>query len=61
MFYERILPTRRGSNPQPPDHQSDAHPTVPPRATPAMIISYYENELDNLGKYLNCMFPVSSS
>ena len=27
---ERMLPTRRGSNPQPPDHQSDAHPTEPP-------------------------------
>ena len=26
-----MLLTRRGSNPQPPDHQSDAHPTEPPR------------------------------
>ena len=25
-----MLLTRRGSNPQPPDHQSDAHPTEPP-------------------------------
>ena len=26
-----MLPTRRGSNPQPPYHQSDARPTEPPR------------------------------
>ena len=26
-----MLPTRRGSNRQPSDHQSDAHPTEPPR------------------------------
>ena len=26
-----MLSTRRGSNPQPPDHQSDAHPTEPLR------------------------------
>ena len=26
-----MLPTPRGSNPQPPDYQSDAHPTEPPR------------------------------
>ena len=26
-----MLPTRRGSNPQPPDHNSDTHPTEPPR------------------------------
>ena len=31
-LHERMLPTRRGSNQQlPPDHQSDAHPTEPPR------------------------------
>ena len=27
---ERMLPTRRGLNPQPSDHESDAHPTEPP-------------------------------
>ena len=26
-----MLPSRRGSNPQPPDHQSDTHPTQPSR------------------------------
>ena len=26
-----LLTTRRGSNPQPPDLQSDAHPSEPPR------------------------------
>ena len=30
-LHERMLPSRRGSNPQPPDHQSDEHPTEPPR------------------------------
>ena len=34
-FDERMLPTRRGSNPQPPDHQ---HPAKPPR--PAFIINW---------------------
>ena len=28
-LHERMLPTRRGSNPQPPNHQSDAHLTKP--------------------------------
>ena len=28
-LYERMLSTRRGSNTQPPDHQSDAHPPKP--------------------------------
>ena len=28
---ERMLRTQRGSTLQPPDHQSDAHPTDPPR------------------------------
>ena len=28
---ERMLPTRRELNPQPPDHQTDMHPTEPPR------------------------------
>ena len=32
-----MLPTRRGSNPQPPDHQSDANPTEPPRAAGTII------------------------
>ena len=27
---ERMLPAHQGSNPQPPDHQSDVHPTEPP-------------------------------
>ena len=30
-LHERMLPARRGSDPQPPDHQWDAHPTEPPR------------------------------
>ena len=35
-LHERMLPTRRGSNPQPPDHQSDAHPTEPPKPVQCM-------------------------
>ena len=35
-LHETMLPTRRRSNPQPPNHQSDAHPTEPPR--PALVI-----------------------
>ena len=31
-LYERMLPTWWGSNPQPPDHQSDTHLTEPLRA-----------------------------
>ena len=31
IIHERLLPTRQWLNPQPPDHQSDAHPTEPPR------------------------------
>ena len=30
-LHERMLPTRQGSNLQPPDHQSDVQPTEPPR------------------------------
>ena len=35
-LHEKMLSTRRGSNPQPPEHQSDAHPTQPPRQAGAM-------------------------
>ena len=38
-FYERILPTRRGSNPRPPDHQSDAHPTESPRSELEVVVT----------------------
>ena len=34
-----MLPTWRGSNPQPPDHQSDAHPNEPPRQASLNMIS----------------------
>ena len=37
-LHERMLQTRRGSNPQPPDHQSDAHPTEPPRQVNPVIV-----------------------
>ena len=30
-LHERMLPTQQGSNPQPPGHQSDPHPTELPR------------------------------
>ena len=34
----------RGSNPQPPDHQTDAHPTEPPR--PAKVECYASVNVD---------------
>ena len=37
-LHERMLPTRRGSNPPPPDHQSDTHPTEPPRLAQQLVI-----------------------
>ena len=37
-LHERMLPTWRGSNPQPPDHQWDAHSTEP--LMPALSIMY---------------------
>ena len=30
-LHKRMLPTRQGLNPQPPDQQSDEHPTEPLR------------------------------
>ena len=45
-LHEKILPTRRGSNPQPPDHQSDAHQTEPPR--PARKMGLQFNFKDNM-------------
>ena len=42
-LHERMLPTRRGSDPQPPDHQLDAHPTEPPRPT-AYFGAKYNNK-----------------
>ena len=30
-LHERMLPAWRGLNPQPPDHQLEAHPTEPLR------------------------------
>ena len=51
--FQRMLPTRRRSNPQPPDHQWDAQPTEPPRpAHPTgdqenagLIPTVYDNNL----------------
>ena len=37
-LHERTLPTRRESNPQPPDHQSDAHPTEQLRPASSGVI-----------------------
>ena len=39
--HERMLPTGRRSNPQPPDYQSDAHSTAPPRPTCKVVLSNY--------------------
>ena len=32
-----MLPTRRGSSPQSPDHRSDAHPTEPPKPAKLLV------------------------
>ena len=40
-LHERMLPTWRGLNPQPPDHQLDAHPTEPPRLACMQVNSIY--------------------
>ena len=37
----RMLPTRPGSNPQPPNHQSDVHLTEPPRPAPGPLLFSY--------------------
>ena len=36
-LHEIMLPTQWGSNPQPPDHQSGAQPTVPPGPKTFMV------------------------
>ena len=46
-----MLPTLHGSNQQPPDHQSDAHQTEPPRPTGTalkqqMIKTPFFNQMD---------------
>ena len=46
---KRILPTWRGSNPQPPDHQSNAHPTEPPR--PDVLLLMGKIYLEDLIEY----------
>ena len=33
-----MLPTWQGSNPQPPDHQSDMHPNEPPRLAALVVM-----------------------
>ena len=43
-----MLPTRLGSNMQPPDHQMDAHPNEPPR--PAQVDS---NDIDQTANALS--------
>ena len=43
-----MLPTRQGSNPQPPNHQSDTHPIEPPRPAYREMISI----LSGLKKHL---------
>ena len=50
--HERMLPTRRESYPQPPDHQSDEHPVEPPR--PASMQTVRAILSENSG----CLFSV---
>ena len=37
-----MLPTRRGSDPQPPDHQSNAHPAELPRLAYLRVIDTFK-------------------
>ena len=56
-----MIPTWRGLNQQPPDHQSDAHPTEPPRLakgsiTTTRLFKYTENFTTKNGN-----FPIKNS
>ena len=42
-----------GSNPQPPDHQSDAHPTAPPRPACACDFFFYYRSREIVKKSLS--------
>ena len=53
-LYERMLPTRRRSNPQPPDHQSDTHPTEPLRPARHKVQGPRTNHLISLA-FLNAV------
>ena len=51
-LHERILPTRCGSNPQPPDHQSDVHPTEPPRPAGSICTHWiYLSKVSSIGRH----------
>ena len=45
-LYERMLPDRGRSNPQPSDHHSDEHPTKPPRPTNHIWCATLESDPD---------------
>ena len=51
---KRMLPTQQGSNPQPPDYQSDAPPTEPPRqALHCLFVIKYVNMYQQPGSSIN--------
>ena len=54
---KRMLPIQRELNSQPPDQQSDVHPTEPPRPALVHLIHYVNTELISLP---NCTFPVAT-
>ena len=55
-LHERMLPTRQGWNPQPPDHQSNVHPTEPPK--PACIWSTLFAQVPRIcPAFANCVDP----
>ena len=45
--HERKLLTQLGLNPQPPDHQSNPHPTEPPRSVYSLYSLYQKHYLEH--------------
>ena len=60
-FHEKMLPTRRGSNPQPPDHKSDAHPTEPQRLAIFMFYGQVQFEIDKENPLVSRSMSVTSN
>ena len=57
-LHETMLPTRRRSNPQPPDHQSDVDPAEPPRPAPIVKLNWMQSTQLN-AIYLNSSLEIN--
>ena len=68
-LHKRIMPIWRGSNPQPPDHQFGAHPTVPTRPASSALLNQralkiklweaYTSKDDQKGENIFCLTEFS--